>query len=207
MYNMVWNDVNINPVPKVSGEYLLSFKTYIYTAADELISIQEHTDYGCYNRLTQKWSIGCADEFTSETARREPMHCNGYRLIKLTAWAEKPQPYKPVNTDKMFEFAMAFHHIGTIGVQIIEYLNAHGFLNGGYSDLTRAIGRKTGVNGDEPNIRKWCKALELAGVITIVYNDGKRTVKQIILNPYWMNAVIHNYELIDSSIFTKQKQG
>lgn len=54
---------------------------------------------------------------------------------------------------------------------IIKFLSNISIFNGSYMDLTIALGRKVGVNGEQSNIRRAIKRLEDIGIVYINYKD------------------------------------
>lgn len=91
-----------------------------------------------------------------------------------------------VNEVRNIEFAFKFYTLSTIAVDIIMYLHTHGgIINGGYSDLTVALGRTTGPKGQVPNIRQMCLKLAASDIIYIDHAESKQKVKAIRLNPHW----------------------
>jgi hypothetical protein len=88
------------------------------------------------------------------------------------------------------DLAFKFYKLSTIAVDIIMFLHFNGgMFEGNYSDLTVALGRKSGPKGHTPNIRNMCLQLQEQGILFITCNavaDGKtaRPVR-FDLNPYW----------------------
>ena len=91
-----------------------------------------------------------------------------------------------VNEVRCIDFAFKMYTLSTIAVDIIMYLHTHGgIINGGYSDLTVALGRTTGPKGQVPNIRHMCLKLAATDIIYIDHAESKQKVNAIRLNPHW----------------------
>lgn len=103
-----------------------------------------------------------------------------------------PNAYIKIFEDlDILKFAMNFRKLGSVDVQIIEYLNSlenvgkinEKIFKGSYADLAKAIGYD-----DISNLRKAILRLE-DNIIIRVERDGQKRNKIIHLNPYWMLRV------------------
>lgn len=111
------------------------------------------------------------------------------KLVKgeeLTTYEEAIQ-FKDL---RCIEFAFKFYKLSSVAIDIIMFLHLNGgFFLGGYSDLTQALGRKTGPKGHAPNIRNMCNVLEEQGIIIIYRDKKKHWPIQIDLCSDWMNKI------------------
>lgn len=86
-------------------------------------------------------------------------------------------------------FALKLYKLSSIAIDIILYLHLNGgFIVGGFSDLTRALGRTDGPKGQAPNISKVCHELEDKGILIIWLNEKNRP-EQIDLADNWMKLL------------------
>lgn len=118
---------------------------------------------------------------------KEKLYCSSHdEDIQLTEY-EKHLCVRDVFS---LDLAFKFYKLSTIAVDIIMFLHFNGgMFEGNYSDLTVALGRKSGPKGHTPNIRTMCLQLQEQGILFITCNavtDG-RTARPVRfdLNPYW----------------------
>ena len=89
------------------------------------------------------------------------------------------------------DLAFKFYKLSTIAVDIIMFLHFNGgMFEGNFSDLTVALGRKSGPKGHTPNIRTMCLKLQEQGILNITYSerltkDNHARPVRFDLNPYW----------------------
>ena len=118
---------------------------------------------------------------------KEKLYCSSHDYnIELTDY----EKHLSVSDVFSLDLAFKFYKLSTIAVDIIMFLHFNGGLfEGNYSDLTVALGRKSGPKGHTPNIRTMCLQLQAQGILFITYTtvtEGKsaRPVR-FDLNPYW----------------------
>jgi hypothetical protein len=111
--------------------------------------------------------------------------------IQLTEYEKNLRVQEVFSLDVAFKF----YKLSSIAVDIIMYLHFNGGqFEGNYSDLTVALGRKSGPKGHTPNIRSMCLKLQEQGIIQITYN--RQSIKgnpvrptRIDLNPHWIDKI------------------
>ena len=85
---------------------------------------------------------------------------------------------------------LKMYKLSSLALDTIMYLHSHGgTIKGGYSDLTRALGRTDGNKGQVSNIRKMCITLEQQGILLVWHRDEHKSSIQIDLNPNWVNML------------------
>lgn len=101
--------------------------------------------------------------------------------------------------DKMLEFAIKFAKLSILEREIIELFHKESLQGnpviGGYSDITRKLGRKLTRNsdgkityGEEPNIRKAC--LHLIQMNVLIQDD--RGNNKFYLSDKFVDNIINN---------------
>ena len=97
--------------------------------------------------------------------------------------------------EEKLAFAVNFSRLskttyGKSAVDILLYLHTNGNFSGNFTDLTKALGRKT---LEFPNIRKTCLLLDDWGLAFIRKDkkaiNPKRKITGIDLNPYWIKRL------------------
>ena len=96
----------------------------------------------------------------------------------------------------VMELCMNFKQLGVSEIRIMDFLDKQPdfTFTGGYSDITRAIGRK---DCEITNITKACKTLEEKGLVTIWKNPGTNGVSRATkfrLNPMWDVKLVKSNE-------------
>ena len=96
----------------------------------------------------------------------------------------------------IMELCMNFKQLGVSEIRIMDFLDKQPdfTFTGGYSDITRAIGRK---DCEITNITKACKTLEEKGLVTIWKNPGANGVSRATkfrLNPMWDVKLVKSNE-------------
>ena len=96
----------------------------------------------------------------------------------------------------IMELCMNFKQLGVSEIRIMDFLDKQPdfTFTGGYSDITRAIGRK---DCEITNITKACKTLEEKGLVTIWKNPGTNGVSRATkfrLNPMWDVKLVKSNE-------------
>lgn len=108
--------------------------------------------------------------------------------IQLTEYEKKLSVRDVFSLDIAFKF----YKLSSIAVDIIMFLHFNGgIFEGNFSDLTVALGRKSGPKGHTPNIRTMCLKLQEQGILNITYSekltkDNHARPIQFDLNPYWV---------------------
>ena len=111
--------------------------------------------------------------------------------IQLTEYEKKLGIQDILGLDVAFKV----YKLSSIAIDIIMYLHFNGgVFEGNFSELTVALGRKSGPKGHTPNIRTMCLKLQAQGILNIVYSekltkDNHARPVQFNLNPYWVRCL------------------
>ena len=110
--------------------------------------------------------------------------------VALTDEANDYEKAINYNDLRGISIGLKLYKLSSVALDIIMYLHLNrGFIQGGYSDLTRALGRKDGPNGHVPNITKMCRTLEEQGILIIWRKENSDRPTEIDLNPNWINLI------------------
>lgn len=123
-------------------------------------------------------------------------YINGNRAVKTRVYFADTENLNSYEREMQsvdlrgIEIGLKMYKLSSLALDIIMYLHSHGgSISGGYSDLTRALGRTDGAKGQVSNIRKMCVTLEEQGILLVSHKDEHKYPTQIDLNPNWINLI------------------